>query len=105
MTVSQALVEMQTAGLDQALVSIRIGAWGWVGKPDLEKAVAESGDRPAKEAVSREVAVRLYPDVSLDAAMHMLSSDPILPVSSRANPRELLGSLTLGDIHRAYGIE
>ncbi len=105
MMVSQALAEMQTAGLDLALVSIRVGAWGWVGKADLEKAAAQGGDRPAQEVVSREVAVKLYPDVSLDAAMHMLSSDPILPVSSRANPRELLGSLTLADVHRAYGIE
>ncbi len=30
---------------------------------------------------------------------------PILPVSSRANINELVGTLTLNDIHRSYGIK
>ena len=105
MTVSQALTEMQSSALDHALLPMRAGVWGRIARPDLEEAAAENEERPVKEGVSREVEVRLYPDVSLDAAMRMLSADPILPVSSRANPNELLGSLTLEDVHGAYGIE
>ena len=36
--------------------------------------------------------------------MRMLGTYPILPVVSRVNPNQLLGTLTLDDVHRAYGI-
>ncbi len=51
-----------------------------------------------------KLVVRLYPDLPLDTAMRMLGTYPILPVVSRVNPNQLLGTLTLDDVHRAYGI-
>jgi hypothetical protein len=34
----------------------------------------------------------------------MLGPHAILPVSNRARPEQLMGTLTLEDVHRAYGI-
>jgi hypothetical protein len=48
--------------------------------------------------------MRLYPDEPLDAALRLLSLQPRVQVISRVRP-EVLGTLTLEDVHRAYGIE
>jgi hypothetical protein len=49
-------------------------------------------------------AVRVYPDISLDGALKRLGTASILAVVSRANPWLLLGTLTLEDVLRAYGV-
>ncbi len=46
----------------------------------------------------------LYPDEPLDAALRLLSIEPVVGVVSRLEPDEILGTLTLDDVHRAYGI-
>jgi CBS domain-containing protein len=76
-----------------------------VDRKDLEKAIeAGQGDEGVDQAVMARAVVRLYPDLSLDSAMRLLGPYPILPVSSRANSNRLLGTLTLQDVHRAYGL-
>ena len=47
---------------------------------------------------------RVYPDLSLDAVLHLFGSRTSLPVVSRADSRQILGVVTLDSIHRAYGI-
>lgn len=105
MPVEAALTRMREQSLETALVSVQGKGWAWVELSDLEKAV-EKGQAEATlwKALSVRAVVRLYPDLSLDSAMRMLANYPILPVSSRANPNLLLGTLTLADVHRAYGI-
>jgi hypothetical protein len=44
-------------------------------------------------------------DLSLDEAMRKLSKVPILPIVSRARPDQLLGSITLNDVHKVFGIQ
>ena len=51
-----------------------------------------------------EATSRLYPDEPLDAALRLLSVEPAIDVVSRLEPDEVLGTLTLEDVHRAYGI-
>jgi CIC family chloride channel protein len=48
---------------------------------------------------------RIYPDVPLDSALRLLSRYEMLKVASRADPERAIGVLTLGDVHRAYGIQ
>ncbi|MEZ5394887.1 MAG: CBS domain-containing protein [Bryobacterales bacterium] len=55
-------------------------------------------------ALPLRTVVRLYPDLSLDSALRLLGNYPILPVVSRANSNQLLGVITLRDVHAAYGI-
>lgn len=47
---------------------------------------------------------QLYPDEPLDAALRILSNEPVIQVISRLEPDETLGTVTLEDVHRAYGI-
>lgn len=48
--------------------------------------------------------VKLYPDEPLDAALRLLALRPRIEVVSRLQPDHILGTLTLADVHRAYGI-
>ena len=104
-TVDEALKKMEAAGMHQALVASDWGQWSWLDSKDLEKAVESGqGEEAVDEAVMARAVIRLYPDLSLDSAMRLLGPYPILPVSSRANPNRLLGTLMLNDVHRAYGL-
>jgi chloride channel protein, CIC family len=104
-TAKEALEKMQAAGMQQALVAADWGQWSWVDRKDLEKAIeAGQGEETVDQAVMARAVIRLYPDLSLDSAMRLLGPYPILPVSSRANSNRLLGTLTLNDVHRAYGL-
>ena len=48
--------------------------------------------------------VKLYPDEPLDAALRLLALRPRIEVVSRLKPDVILGTLTLDDVHHAYGI-
>ncbi|MFL6447457.1 MAG: chloride channel protein [Bryobacteraceae bacterium] len=48
--------------------------------------------------------ISLFPDEPLDAAMRLLAIQPSVTVVSRLHPDNVLGVLTLEDVHRAYGI-
>ncbi len=77
-----------------------------VTRKDLESAIeAGAGDRALREAFLLEPLPTLHPDLSLEAALRLFDSHAVLPVVSRSHPRRLLGTLTLGDVCRAYGIE
>ncbi len=103
--VREALETMRQRELETALVSVYGKGWFWMDQRDLEKAVsAEKGEQTLYRALSVRAVVRLYPDLSLDAALRLLANYPVVPVSSRANPNLLLGTLTLADVHAAYGI-
>jgi CIC family chloride channel protein len=52
-----------------------------------------------------EAGMRLFPDEPLDAALRLLSVRPLIPVVSRVQPDQVLGTLSLSDVHLAYGIE
>lgn len=55
-------------------------------------------------AMAPEPGIRLYPDEPLDAALRLLAVQPRIQVVSRVRPGEVLGTLTLDDVHKAYGI-
>jgi len=54
--------------------------------------------------VALEPGVKLYPDEPVDAALRLLALQRSLQVVSRLQPDEVLGTLSLDDVHRAYGI-
>jgi CIC family chloride channel protein len=51
-----------------------------------------------------EGGMRLFPDEPLDAALRLLAVRPRIQVVSRLRADEVIGTLTLEDVHRAYGI-
>ncbi len=96
---------MSEQELETALIGVQGKGWSWVEFEDISKAMDKGkGTDTVWKALSVRAVVRLYPDLSLDSAMRVLATYPILPVSSRANPNLLLGTLTLEDVHKAYGI-
>lgn len=103
--VETAFHRMREQELETALIGVHGKGWSWVELQDIAKAM-EAGQSAESvwKALSVRAVVRLYPDLSLDSAMRVLATYPILPVSSRANPNLLLGTLTLEDVHKAYGI-
>jgi len=100
-----ALGELSRQGAPYSFVTKRNGGWSLVYELNLQSA-SESG-RGTLELESvfpLESLPLLHPDLSLDGALRLLGSHPILPVLSRVSPQQILGTLTLEDIHRAYGI-
>ena len=103
--VHEALETINSLGSQQLLVEIKFGQWGWIQKSDLELAVHEGKHESSiREAVAIRPVLRTYPDLPLDQALRKLAVYPILPVTSRVNPNYILGTLTLEDVHRVYGI-
>jgi CIC family chloride channel protein len=54
-------------------------------------------------ATPPEPGIRMYPDEPLDAALRLLSVQPRIQVVSRLRPDEVLGTVTLDDVKKAYG--
>ena len=97
---------MREAGDTFRLAKTGHGEWCWVCLTELDKAIeAGKGGLPLEGIVGRGPAPVLYQDIGLDNALKVIGGHPILPVSSRANINELVGTLTLEDIHRIYGID
>ncbi len=105
MRVDDALATIEKRGLQRCLISVYAKGWFWAEREDLTQAVeAGKAERNLLRALPLRNVVRLYPDLSLDSAMRLLATYPVIPVVSRANSNQLLGSLTLPDVHRAYGL-
>ena len=104
-SVTEALEAINSAKVEALLVELRYGQWRWIGKRELQRARDNGdGDGTLRETMKMWPVTRTYPDIPLDQAMRNLAIYPTLPVTSRVNPSYLLGTLTLADVHRAYGI-
>ncbi len=104
-TVREAYFAADRIGEDAVLVETRYGNWGWVSRRDLERAIEEGlGAETVQGALRMRSVIRTHPDLPLDQAMRKLAVYPLLPVASRVNPSFMLGTLTLEDVHRSYGI-
>jgi len=73
-------------------------------KRNFQPLRVEDAMRPATAKASVASGALLYPDEPPDAALRLLSIEPVVEVVSRLEPDEVLGTLTLDDVHRAYGI-
>ncbi|HEY7789502.1 MAG TPA: chloride channel protein [Vicinamibacterales bacterium] len=105
MSVEAALAALRSAALPHALVSLERATWSSVALDDLESAVQQGHKgSPLRAALPLTPTPRLYPDLALDSALRLLGSHRLLPVLNRARPGQVLGLITLEDIHRAYGI-
>ncbi len=98
---------LEQAKLDEfAMVALGEGAWCWVGPQELEAAALRGdGERKLREVFAFQPLPRLFPDLPLEAALRLLGSHPVLPVSNRMRPYKVLGVLTLRDVYRLYEIE
>ena len=104
-TVSEALAAADRAGGDAVLVEVPGGQWGWLARRDMERAAQQGkGSEPVPSALRPRSVIRTHPDLPIDQALRKLAVYPLLPVASRVNPSYMVGTLSLEDVHRAYGI-
>jgi len=73
-------------------------------KRNFQPLLVEDAMQPAAAKSDALTGAVLYPDEPLDAALRLLSVEPRIEVVSRLRPDQILGTLTLDDVHRAYGI-
>ncbi len=104
-SVEQARMEMVENKQQYAFVLNQLGAWSNVVRERLESAEAEDQkEKPLSRVLDLPSVPALHPDLPLDRALRQFGGNRILPVTSRLNPKRILGTLTLGDVHRTYGI-
>jgi CIC family chloride channel protein len=81
--------------------------YGIVTMQDLDKAIEQQlpADAPVKDIATTDVLVA-YPDETVAAALRRLNTRDIerLPVVSREDPRQVIGTIRRRDILRAYNI-
>lgn len=105
-TVAAALDALRASDVPVAIVHTRRNAWASVTLAAVERATeGGKGGQILADAFALTDLPKLYMDLSLDDALMKLSKVPILPVVSRARPDLLLGTITLSDVHRAFGIK
>jgi CIC family chloride channel protein len=103
--VSEVHAHLGRTGAKFSLVNMQDGRWAFVRVVDLEKVPRAEGERVALgAAVELNPIPRLYPDLTLDSALRLMGPHAMLPVVSRLKPDELLGTLSIADIHRTYGL-
>lgn len=113
-SVADAVARAQERPADWVLVP-HAGAWRGVSREVLAAPIA-SASMSATVAASTPAAERLdlhpglvplgvaHLDEPLDTALRHLAVQPVVPVVSRLDAAELLGAVSLADVHEAYGI-
>ena len=89
---------------------VRLDGRGWAVYDDTlvtEPRSFESGPAGERTTVAQSTTLRVlpvsHPDEPLDTVLRLLAHHKLVPVVSRLNPQELVGVVTLDDVHRAYG--
>ena len=105
--VAQALERVRGSQFRAWPVVDESGLVGVVSLTVLQRANSEgSGDKPLGEILDRKPFPHVHDDHSLELALQRLGLTglDVIPVVSRANVRELIGVVTLGDILREYRV-
>ena len=103
--VLQALETLDELGEHALLVEIRYGQWGWIDHRGLQPAAHRGrGETSIKKGIRTRPLVRTHADAPVDQALRKLAVYPLLPLASRMNPSWMVCTLTIEDVHRAYGI-
>jgi CIC family chloride channel protein len=74
-------------------------------KRNFQPLHVEDAMQDLSSPMASEPGMRLFPDEPLDAALRLLAVRPRIQVVSRIRPDEIIGTLSLEDVHRAYGIQ
>jgi CIC family chloride channel protein len=102
-TVAGALARASVTTDATLLVSSSAGRWTVVKRSDLEEAVRQGKQMEfVAHATPGQRASRLHPDQPLELALRFLRDSEFLPVVHRAEPRTLLGVLSLASLLATY---
>jgi len=102
-TVAGALARAAQTTDATLLVSSSAGRWTVVKRSDLEEAARQGKQMEfVADAIPGVRVSRLHPDQPLELALRFLRGTEFLPVVHRAEPRNLLGVLSLASLLAAY---
>ncbi len=73
-------------------------------KRNFQPLRVEDAMQPVSSPINAEPGMRLFPDEPLDAALRLLAVRPHIQVVSRVHPDQVVATLSLDDVHHAYGI-
>jgi chloride channel protein, CIC family len=73
-------------------------------KRNFQPLRVEDAMQPVASPMAVEPGMRLFPDEPLDAALRLLAVRPRIQVVSRIHPDQVIATLSLADVHHAYGI-
>jgi len=100
--VETALQRVIESGANLALVDDWSGGWGTITRGALQQAVLQRHDAVVRELLSLKRMEPLFPDNTLEVAMQRIHDWPFLPVVHRADPRQVIGIISLQDVLGAY---
>jgi CIC family chloride channel protein len=102
-TVREALERLATAGDGAVLIRMFPVGWGATTWSQLRIAQGEGKDEwTLREALPLKPMPHLYPDQPLETALRELHGWQLIPVVHRADPRILMGVVSLDDVLRKY---
>lgn len=102
--VSVARATMTENAIPAALVRLNERQWAALDRSFLMDGLEPPDDRLVIGELSGLTMIRpIHPDEPLDRALRRLAQSSIVPVVSRVEPSQLLGVVTLVEVHRAYG--
>jgi CBS domain-containing protein len=84
------------------LVRNRNGLWAEIGLHDLQASANHHGSETTASLVEDKLVPILYPDLTLESALRRFGSLPLLPVVHRADPRQLIGVVSVELILKTY---
>jgi CIC family chloride channel protein len=84
------------------LVRNRDGLWAQIALHDLQASAANQGSETMASLLDEKLVPILYPDFTLESALRRFGSLPLLPVVHRADPRQLLGVVSVELILNKY---
>lgn len=102
MHVDTAMQRLNESATNLALVDDWSGGWGTVTRAALQQAVLQRHDAVVRELLPPTRMEPLFPDHPLEVAMQRIHEWPFLPVVHRADPRQVIGVISLQDVVGAY---
>jgi CIC family chloride channel protein len=105
-TVREARERVRSSDLETWVVTDQLGVIGVISLSNLERELAEGGDKKLSEMVDPLTFPHVHSDQGLDLALERMGVNHIelLPVVGRANVHELKGIVVLRDVLDAYGV-
>ena len=99
---SEAAARVARAPEPVLLVRNRNGLWAEIGLHDLQASANHHGSETTASLVEDKLVPILHPDLTLESALRRFGSLPLLPVVHRADPRQLLGVVSVELILKTY---
>jgi chloride channel protein, CIC family len=98
-SIDRSLARAALAPAEHFLVALDSGRWGSVSRWELQAHEAQGRSAELTSAVAPPIpGPYLYPDQSMESALRILRSHPVVPVVHRADATRLVGMLALDDV-------